>query len=419
MSGKVVDLLLLAAGGALLVLIVALGPPLAGLRAVLGLAFVLFCPGYSLVAALFPRRGEPQPVERMALGFGLSLAVVPLIGLALNYSPWGVRVWPLIGSLGAFVAACAAVAAFRRLRLPAGEAFQLSVPAALAPPRRLSLLSAAAAATLTAALLALGVAAYFAGAAPGRAEKFTEFYVLAAGGRAAAYPLSLQLGEEARLRLVVTNREGEAAAYRIESRLEANAASAPLTIGLDDGRSAELPVSIQPSTAGTGQRLELLLFKDNDATPYRSLHLRLDVAAPPAPPAVAEAAVASAPELETDAAQAAPPAPAIAPALLVTPEGLLHVVQPSEALSAIASQYGISLPALISLNGLAADAGVPPGERLVVPGVSYTVVAGDTLWGIANQYSVSLAALIAANRPADPGLIVVGQVLAIPLETPQ
>ena len=419
MSGKVVDLLLLAAGGALLVLIVALGPPLAGLRAVLGLAFVLFCPGYSLVAALFPRRREPQPVERMALGFGLSLAVVPLIGLALNYSPWGVRVWPLIGSLGAFVAACAAVAAFRRLRLPAGEAFQFSVPAALAPPRRLSLLSAAAAATLTAALLALGVAAYFAGAAPGRAEKFTEFYVLAAGGRAAAYPLSLQLGQEARLRLVVTNREGEAAAYRIESRLEANAASAPLTIGLDDGRSAELPVSIQPSTAGTGQRLELLLFKDNDATPYRSLHLRLDVAAPPAPPAVAEAAVASAPELETDAAQAAPPAPAIAPALLVTPEGLLHVVQPGEALSAIASQYGISLPALISLNGLADAAGASPGERLVVPGVSYTVVAGDTLWGIANQYSVSLAALIAANRPADPGLIVVGQVLAIPLETPQ
>src|SRR3972149_2081438 len=165
MSGKVVDLLLLAAGGALLVLIVALGPPLAGLRAVLGLAFVLFCPGSSLVAALFPRRGEPQPVERMALGFGLSLAVVPLIGLALNYSPWGVRVWPLIGSLGgSSVGACAAVAAFRRLRLPAGEAFQLSVPAALAPPRRLSLLSAAAAATLTAAPLAPGGAASLPGA---------------------------------------------------------------------------------------------------------------------------------------------------------------------------------------------------------------------------------------------------------------
>src|SRR3972149_547532 len=404
MSGKVVDLLLLAAGGALLVLIVALGPPLAGLRAVLGLAFVLFCPGYSLVAALFPRRGEPQPVERVALGFGLSLALVPLIGLALNYSPWGVRVWPLIGSLGAFVAACAAVAAFRRLRLPAGEAFQLSVPAALAPPRRLSLMSAAAAATLTAALLALGVAAYFAGAAPGRAEKFTEFYVLAAGGRAAAYPLSLQLGEEARLRLVVTNREGEAAAYRIESRLEANAASAPVTIGLDDGRSAELPVSIQPSTAGTGQRLELLLFKDNDATPYPSLHPRLHVAAPPAPPAGPEAAVASAPELETDAAQAAPPAPAIAPALLVTPEGLLHVVQPGEALSAIASQYGISLPALIRLNGLAAD----PGERLVVPGVSYTVVARSAAARFAKQPGRSPPPFSPTFPWPAPGLVVVG-----------
>ena len=48
-------------------------------RIVLGLLLVLFLPGYSLIAALFPGRDDLDGIERIALSFGLSIAVVPLI----------------------------------------------------------------------------------------------------------------------------------------------------------------------------------------------------------------------------------------------------------------------------------------------------------------------------------------------------
>jgi uncharacterized membrane protein len=57
------------------------------LRYVLGSLFVLFFPGYSLIEALYPREEELSPLERLALSIGLSLALVPLVGLVLNYTP--------------------------------------------------------------------------------------------------------------------------------------------------------------------------------------------------------------------------------------------------------------------------------------------------------------------------------------------
>ena len=49
-------------------------------RIVLGLPFVLFFPGFVLNLALFPGKEGMGGIERMALSFGLSIAVVPLIG---------------------------------------------------------------------------------------------------------------------------------------------------------------------------------------------------------------------------------------------------------------------------------------------------------------------------------------------------
>ncbi|HZA21889.1 MAG TPA: DUF1616 domain-containing protein [Dehalococcoidia bacterium] len=61
--------------------------PLEPVRVALGVLFVLFFPGYVLVSALYPWREQLQGVERIALGLGLSLALVPLLGLALNFTP--------------------------------------------------------------------------------------------------------------------------------------------------------------------------------------------------------------------------------------------------------------------------------------------------------------------------------------------
>jgi uncharacterized membrane protein len=45
-------------------------------RLILGLPLVLFLPCYSLIATLFPRKDDLDGIERVALSFGLSIAIV-------------------------------------------------------------------------------------------------------------------------------------------------------------------------------------------------------------------------------------------------------------------------------------------------------------------------------------------------------
>lgn len=72
-------------------------------RKILGLIFVLFLPGYAATAALFPENDQIDGIERVALTFGLSIAIVPLIGLALNFTPWGIRLDPILASVSGFI----------------------------------------------------------------------------------------------------------------------------------------------------------------------------------------------------------------------------------------------------------------------------------------------------------------------------
>lgn len=85
------------------------------LRYVLGGLFVLFLPGYAVVEALYPRGDELRPLERLAFSLGLSLAVVPLLGLVLNFT-LGVRLVPVVSSLFVFVVAVGLFAAYRKYR---------------------------------------------------------------------------------------------------------------------------------------------------------------------------------------------------------------------------------------------------------------------------------------------------------------
>ncbi|NOQ33541.1 MAG: DUF1616 domain-containing protein [Methanosarcinales archaeon] len=104
-------------------------PPLneTPVRVVLGLLLVLFLPGYSLIAALFPGKEDLDSIERIALSFGLSIAVVPLLGLVLNYTSYGIRLVPILVVLSVFTVLLAVVACVRRLGLPEGERFVVVV----------------------------------------------------------------------------------------------------------------------------------------------------------------------------------------------------------------------------------------------------------------------------------------------------
>ncbi len=90
--------------------------PLLYARYVLGALFILYLPGSMLIEALYPRREDLDGLERLALSIGLSLAVVPLIGLFLNYTPWGIRLTPIMVSLAGFAEVMAVTALVRKYR---------------------------------------------------------------------------------------------------------------------------------------------------------------------------------------------------------------------------------------------------------------------------------------------------------------
>ena len=89
------------------------------IRYILGSVYVLWLPGYTFLRALFPitRSGKNgkslDTTERIALSIGMSLALVPLTGLLLNYTPWGIRLAPIVLSLLALTLIFSAVALTR------------------------------------------------------------------------------------------------------------------------------------------------------------------------------------------------------------------------------------------------------------------------------------------------------------------
>jgi hypothetical protein len=90
--------------------------PLMYMRYVLSILFVLWLPGYVLIKALFPTR-EIDAIERIALSIGMSLVLVPVTGLILNYTPWGIRLTPFTLSLLALTVTLATVALFREYKV--------------------------------------------------------------------------------------------------------------------------------------------------------------------------------------------------------------------------------------------------------------------------------------------------------------
>lgn len=277
MTRRDIDLILVVALSLALVAVVLALPWARAARIVLGLPFLLFAPGYALVAALFPRRGDLEMLERLALGLALSLAVVPLIGLALNYSPWGLRLEPILAFVTLFVVLAAAAALLQRRRLPPDEAFALALE--VRPPgwSRLRLADRLLVLALVLSLAGLGATAYFVATSRGSTEGFTEFYVLGEGGMAEGYPTTVRLGERAEVTLGVVNREGREATYRIVVRIDGESTDGFGGLVLADGERWQGRVSLVPARAGEAQRVEFLLYKDGGSEPYRTLYLFLDV----------------------------------------------------------------------------------------------------------------------------------------------
>jgi len=255
------------------------------IRIVTGAPFVLLCPGYAFVAALFPESppasvGDVPPridgSERLLLAVGTSVVLSPLLGLALSYTPVGLAPSAVVATVSTFTLTLTLIAAWRRSRLVPGRRFTLvtgrarPLRAALAGQSG-SLGTAAAVVVLLALVTAVGGVSWAAYERP-PGETLTEFYVLPgneSGKVMNGYPDRLAPGDTT-VRVGIANEEHRAVTYTVVTSLQevrrddgsvVVVASQELdrirTPPLRDGEEWVAPVSVSPSNNGESDGLRL------------------------------------------------------------------------------------------------------------------------------------------------------------------
>jgi uncharacterized membrane protein len=244
----------------------------------LGLIFALFFPGYTLAAALFPKRGDLDGVQRLALSFGLSIAVVPLIGLILNYTPWGIGLYTVLVSVLVFIMVMAGIAWYRRRRFTPEQRFEFQFRPRLAQFwGRQNRWDRVLLGLLVVAIIgAIGMLVYVT-QPPKVEETFTEFYILGPEGRAENYPRVLALGEKTKVTIGIVNREHEVTEYTVRIIIGGQKVEEVGVIAVAPGGKWEQEVSFAPTEVGENQLVEFKLYKRGGSKAYHVLNLWVDV----------------------------------------------------------------------------------------------------------------------------------------------
>jgi uncharacterized membrane protein len=218
--------------------------PVAVLSLLFALPLAFFLPGYALAAATFAR----HPIERpqlLLLSLGLSLCVLALGALLLNYVPGGIGPvsWSVL--LALVVLNGCRVAALRRPKARAGGKAQ-----ARPSPR----LTAAAAGLLVGALLCttVAVALTFTTISAKHADGYTALWLLP------PTPKDAPLGGA---RIGVNSEEQKPARYVLRVRVADRPGEVVRSFLLDPGETHVLKVGPPESTAGGPVALDARLFR--------------------------------------------------------------------------------------------------------------------------------------------------------------
>jgi uncharacterized membrane protein len=249
-------------------------------RIIVSFLCLLFFPGYAVLSALFPKQGDIGMVERIALSFGVSIAVLPIIGLVLNFTPWGIKLMPILVSVAAFTLIAAAIGFIRELVLPVEKRLRLSmVPRWEGWHKLTRAKKVIGVAVLLAALGGAGSLIYFEVALPQKPAP-TEFYILNAEGRAENYPRQVKAGDNVTITAIVINHESQPTAYSIRAVTNGNVAGETTTPALATEAKWEGKVDFTVAKAGTGQKIDFYLYKEGEAQPYfeEPLYIYIDAA---------------------------------------------------------------------------------------------------------------------------------------------
>jgi hypothetical protein len=114
-------------------------------------------------------------------------------------------------------------------------------------------------------------------AVPKTGEKFTEFYILGTGGKAEGYPTDLVVGQQGQVIMGVVNHEYAAVNYTAQVKVGNAVQSTIGPFALSNEQKWENPVAFTVSAPQQNLEVQFLLFRQGEITPYRSLHLWVNV----------------------------------------------------------------------------------------------------------------------------------------------
>lgn len=250
------------------------------IRSIFGVIVVFFVPGYALIAALFPNNKGINNTQRIALSFGLSVAVVPAMLLILSY--WfGVNLGSLLVPLALFIVICTVIAEVRRRALPEAKRFSVKLPQIQIVKKAFSgsesrvdkLLSVILVLSVVVLSLTIGYTIAF----PNPGEPFTEFYLLGANGTISNYPTQYQLGEQKPVTVGIVNHEQRDTSYELVVRLNDTNKSTVLyseNVSLANNQTWQKVINLKPDRTGSNMTMEFLLYRDNQlGAPYRQTDL--------------------------------------------------------------------------------------------------------------------------------------------------
>ncbi len=283
-------------------------------RVAIGFPLLFLAPGYATVSALFPRSSpleagetavvqqtrDVSDVERAALSFGMSVALIPLLGLAIAATPWGFTQRTVVGAVGCFVLVGVALASVRRLRVPPSDRYQIDVSGRIAAVRAAILETDSSAQTTVNVILALSMVLAlttvgYALAAPQEGERYTSLQLLTEDDSgefvASGYPSSIEPGESIPLVVALENDENRERSYTVviqEQRLEdgeivERTELQRLEYTLGDGETVRDERNVTPTAEDGTVRISVLLYADGvPETPtnenaYRHAYLWTDV----------------------------------------------------------------------------------------------------------------------------------------------
>jgi len=273
--------------------------PSSALRLILGFPLLLFFPGYTLLASLFANDNRIGRVEQIGLSMVMSIAIVSLIGFALNYTQWGIHLQSILFFVTTFIILMSLVAWLRNKEKRLLIEITLKMPGCQGRALN-NLFIAIQLIFLTAILVIL---AYMI-VNPNIKEGFTEFYILGSDGKAESYPTLFEIehgqitgvsydagktiisSSSAVISVGIVNNENQAESYtmvvhlndqRMQIEYKGQIINQIDDLVLQQGEKWEEPISFSPSLAGDNQKLEFLLYKNGDSIPEKNLFLMVTV----------------------------------------------------------------------------------------------------------------------------------------------